>query len=304
MNLTIKQLRAFVTVADLQSFSLAAQRLHLTAGAVSLLVRDLENELGFTLFDRTTRRVALSKAGRDYLSAAQLVLRQVQEAVITAHDVKNRTTGVVRVAAPLAVAQSLLPPAIAAYLAQHPNVQVRPVDCTVENLVRVVEEDHADFAIGPYRPQSDLVERIRLYDSPWVLWCSPLHPLAKRRRISWKQLKHESVVTAGRDYESSLAEVFQGMAEEDRFVPAYVVDNITTALGVATAGLSITLSPMYVGVVARGLGLQMKRVEDPQIVREFSLYLPRRALTPAISAFADFLKEHLVRHQITKGGRS
>lgn len=303
MNLTIKQLRAFVTVADLQSFSLAAQRLSLTAGAVSLLVRDLEEELGFSLFDRTTRRVALSKSGRDYLPAAQQVLRQVQAAVIAANDVKNRATGVVRVAAPLIVAQSLLPPAMAEYWRRHPNVLVRPVDCTVEKLVRAVEEDHADLAIGPDRPQSDLVERIGLYDSPWVLWCSQQHPLANRRRITWVNLKHESVISAGRDYEASLAEAFQDKPEEDRFVPSYVVDNITTALGIAAVGLGITLSPMYVGVAARGMGLAMKRVEEPEIVRQLSLYLPRRSPTPAVSAFAEFLKDHLTRHQLTKSGQ-
>jgi DNA-binding transcriptional LysR family regulator len=301
MNFTIKQLRAFASVADLQSFSLAAQRMNLTPGAVSLLIRDLEIEVGFSLFDRTTRRVALSKAGREYLPAVQQVLRQVQAAVTSANDVKNRATGIVRVAAPLIVAHSMLPSAIAAYRQSHPDVVVRPVDCTVEDLVRIVEEDHADLAIGPDRPTSDLVDRIALYDSPWVLWCSPDHALARRRRITWPMLKSEAVIAAGGDYESRIAEALQQTREEDRFIPAYVVDNITTSLGIAAVGLGVTLSPMYVSIVARDLGLVMKRVEAPEIVREFSMFLPRRAMTPAATAFAEFLKEYLVSHQ--EGGR-
>jgi len=303
MNFTIKQLRAFATVADLQSFSLAAQRLKLTPGAVSLLVRDLETEVGFSLFDRTTRRVSLSKAGRDYLPAAQQALRQVQAAVMAANDVKNRATGVVRVAAPLVVAHSMLPPAMAEYRETHPDVLVRPVDCTVENLVRIVEEDHADLAIGPDRPTGDLVVRIGLYDSPWVLWCSPNHALARRRRVTWPMLKHESVIAAGRDYESRVAEALQQTPEEDRFVPTYVVDNVTTSLGIAAVGLGVTLSPMYVYIVARNLGLVMKRVESPEIVREFSMYLPRRALTPTVAAFAEFLEDHLKSHSEVRHGR-
>jgi len=66
------------------------------------------------------------------------------------------------------------------------------------DLVRIVEEDHADLAIGPDRPTSDLVDRIALYDSPWVLWCSPDHALARRRRITWPMLKSEAVIAAGR----------------------------------------------------------------------------------------------------------
>ena len=113
MNPSIRHLRAFVTVADLQSVSLAAQRINITASAVSLLVRDLEKEVGFALFDRTTRSVLLSKAGRDLLPAAQQALRQVQAFMITANDIQNRATGSVRVAAPMIVAHAMLPPAMA-----------------------------------------------------------------------------------------------------------------------------------------------------------------------------------------------
>ena len=68
----------------------------------------------------------------------------------------------------------------------------------------------------------------------------------------------------------------------------------------AAAGLGVTLSPKYVGVVARDLGLVVKRLEAPEIVRELSLYLPRRALTPTVLAFAEFLERHLKSRQ---GGR-
>lgn len=294
MNPSIRHLRAFVTVAELQSFSLAAQRISITASAVSLLVRDLEREVGFSLFDRTTRRVLLSKAGRDLLPAAQQALRQVQAFMITANDIQNRSTGSVRVAAPMIVAHAMLPPAMAEYRRLHPQVSVRPVDCDVEDLVRIVDEDHADLAIGPDRPTSDDVERVSLYDSPWVLWCSSSHPLARRRRVSWATLADEAVIAAGRDYETRVAEALQGAPAAQRFVPSYVVDNITTSLGIAATGLGVTLSPMYVAVVANRLGLVMKHIESPRIKREFCLYLPRRrALPPAALSFSEFLAEHL-----------
>lgn len=298
MSPSIRQLRAFVTVADLQSFSLAAQRMNITASAVSLLVRDLEKDVGFSLFDRTTRSVLLSKTGRDLLPAAQQALRQVQAFMITANDIQNRATGIVRVAAPLIVAHAMLPLAMAAYRQLHPQVSVRPVDCNVEDLVRVVDEDHADLAIGPDRPTNDAVERVSLYDSPWVLWCASSHPLAGRRRITWAMLADEAVIAAGRDYETRVAEALQGAPAVQRFVPSYVVDNITTSLGIAATGLGVTLSPMYVAVVADRLGLVMKHVEAPRIVREFCLYLPRqRALPPAALSFSEFLATHLKAHR-------
>jgi DNA-binding transcriptional LysR family regulator len=304
MNLTLKQLRAFVTVADLHSFSLAAQRLSLTPGAVSLLVRDLEEQLGFAVFDRTTRRVALSRAGRDYLPAAHQVLRQLQAAVLVAQHVKSRASGIVRVAAPLIVAQAMLPPAIAAYRQQHPDVSVQPVDCAVENLAQVVEDDQTDLSVGPDRPTGELVERRALYDSPWVVWCTPDHPLAARARVTWASLKNEAVITAGRDYETMFAPALAATPQSERFVPSHMVDHITTALGIAAAGLGVTLSPLYVGVVAQGMGLVSRRIDGPEIVREFSLYRPRqRALTPAAEAFADFLAAFLIEKRLKPGPR-
>ncbi len=283
MNFTIKQLRAFATVADLQSFHLAAQRLNLTAGAVSLIIRDLEAALGFTLFDRTTRRVALSKEGQEFLPAAQQALRHIQGAAMAAHAVRNRSIGVIRVAAPLIVAHAMLPKAIAAFRRQHPQIIVRPVDCSVEALARVVAEDHADLSVGPDRPTPESVERVPLYESPWVLWLAADHPLAGQERVTWGMLKNESVIAAGGDYESRMAEAMQAVPENERLLPTYVVDNITTSLGMAAAGLGVALSPSYVSVVALPLGLVMRNVEAPRIVREFSLYLPRNRSVGAAS---------------------
>lgn len=293
-NLTIRQLRAFVAVAELESFRRAAQRLSLTTGAVSLLIRELELQLGFKVFDRTTRTVALSRAGRRFLPSAQNVLRQMQAAAMAANDLRHGALGAVRVAAPLVLASSLLPQAIAAYQQDHPDVMFRPIDCANEQLVEAIERDDADIAIGPDRPTSAEVLRTPIIESPWVLWCAPTHRLARKRKIQWKDLASESVIAVGRDYETHLAETQNQLDHADRFTPSYVVDNITTAFGLAGQGLGVTLSPHYVAVLAKLMGLVMKRVEQPALVRELSLYTSaRRAPTPAVDGFITFLESHL-----------
>ena len=300
MNLTIKQLRAFLTVAETESFNLAAKRLHLTPGAVSLVIKELEQEVGFALFDRTTRRVALSRTGRDFLPAAERVLRELQSAVLTAQDVQNKTTGMVRVAAPLFVASALLPPAMAAYRKIKPRVQVRLSDCAVDDLVLAVADDHADIAIGPDRATGDNVERITLYETPWVLWCAASNPLARRRKITWALLAREAGVVVSHDYETHVAEALLDLPPDQHFVPDYTVANLSTALGLAAADLAVTLCPAYVGVLARAFGLVMKRIQEPEVIRELSVYLPRdRSLTPAAAAFVDFLKPFLIEQAST-----
>ncbi|HZG18924.1 MAG TPA: LysR family transcriptional regulator [Herbaspirillum sp.] len=296
MNLTIKQLRTFLTVAETESFNLAAKRLHLTAGAVSLVIKEMEEEVGFPLFDRTTRRVALSKAGRDFRPAAERVLRELGAAMQTAQDVKNKTTGVVRVAAPLFVASALLPHAIAAYRKSKPRVQVRLVDCAVEELVDAVDGDHVDIAVGPDRATGESVRRISLYQTPWVLWCAAGNPLARRKKITWAVLARHPSVVASHDYATHVAKALHELPPQQHFMPSHTVTHLSTALGLAAADLAVTLCPAYVGVLAHAFGLVMRRIEEPEVIREMSLYLPTtRSLTPAAAAFVDFLGPFLTR---------
>ena len=99
-RISIRQFEVFVMVAETRGFAAAGERMGLSSSAVSQLVAELEAKLGFRVFDRSTRRVELSGVGRDFLSSAQSVLRDVQRAESAAADLRNRATGVVRIGAP------------------------------------------------------------------------------------------------------------------------------------------------------------------------------------------------------------
>jgi DNA-binding transcriptional LysR family regulator len=293
---SLRQIEAFVVVADLHSFSGAGERLGLTAQAVSQLVAELESTVGFRLFDRTTRRVSLSSAGRDFLASAETMLRHVRAAESAARDVRNRAAGVVRVGAPLVLAATALPAAIKAYQAERPKVVVRVRDLAVDGLVDAVAAGDVDLAIGPDRHTPPEVEAVALFDSLWVLWCSPEHPLARKRVVRWSDLRQVPLVAAGRDHERSVAQMRLNAPEDSRVVPVDVVENITTALGIAAQGLAATLAPAYVGVLARTLGLQMRRVVHPETVRKVCLYRPlSRSVPPAGESFAEHLTDWLPR---------
>lgn len=288
---TLRQIEAFIAVAEAHSFTLAASRLGLTAQAVSQLIAELEAILGFRLFDRTTRKVALSSAGRDFLGSASTLLRHVHAADSAADDVRNRASGVVRVGAPLVLASTALPMAMREYQKLKPKVVVRVRDVPVDHLVDRVAEGDVDMAIGPDRHTGDAVTARPLFDSAWVLWCAPGHPLAKRRRaVRWAELAEVPIVSAGRDHEHNVAQMHQDVPAGTRVTPVDVVDNISTAIGIAAQGLAVTLAPAYVGVLARPAGLIMKRVVQPESVRKVCLYTPStRALSPAAEGFATFL---------------
>lgn len=293
---TIRQLEAFVAVAQARSFVGATDGMGLTAQAVSQLVAELEGVLGFRLFDRTTRRVALSSAGRDFLASAESVLRHVRDAEGTADDVRHRAAGVVRVGAPLVLASTALPAAVRAYQQTRPRVVVRIRDLPIDGLVEAVAAGDVDLAIAPDRPVGEDILRTSLFKSRWVLWCAADHPLAKRQMLRWADLRHEHLVAAGREHERGVAMMQSTLPEGERVIPVDIVDNVATAVGIAAQGLAATLSPAYVGVIARPFGLVMRRVIEPETVRIICLYRPaHRALLPAAEGFAEHLGEFMPR---------
>lgn len=291
---TLRQLETFVCVAELHSFAGAAQRLGMTPQAVSQLIADLEGMLSFKVFDRTTRQVRLSSAGRDFLPAAETIMRYVSAAESTANDVRNRSAGVVRVGAPLVLASTALPAAIRTYQAKRPKVVIRVRDLAVDELAGAVSAGDVDLALGPDRHVDASVSRTRVFDSLWGLWCAPKHPLARRKTLRWDDLRQISIVAAGRDHEHSVSQMRLTTPEGERVEPIDVVDNISTALGLAAQGLAVTLAPAYVGALAASFGLVSKRVKDPEVLRNVCIYRSaNREPSPATSGFAEFLGQWL-----------
>lgn len=288
---TFRQLETFVCVAELHSFAGAAQRLGMTPQAVSQLIAEFEGILSFKVFDRTTRQVRLSSAGRDFLPAAETIMRHVSAAESTASDVRNRSAGVVRVGAPLVLASTALPAAIRQYQAERPKVVIRIRDLPVDELVGAVSVGDVDLAIGPDRYVDSSVSRTTIFESLWVLWCSPNHPFARRKTLKWNDLRRTALVAAGRDHEHSVSQMRLSMPEGERVEPIDVVDNISTALGLAAQGLAVTLAPAYVGALAASFGVSMIRVTDPEVLRTVCIYrAATRDLSPAAAGFAEFLE--------------
>lgn len=272
---TLRQLDAFVAVAEVLSFTAAADRLALTPSAVSQLVVELESSLDFKLFERSTRKVALSAAGKEFYGSAETVLRHLRLAEVAATDLCNRAAGLVRIAAPMVIASAILPPLIRDYTLARPKVVVRIRDAAVEQLTDAVASGEVDLAIGPDRPGSDAVLHTPLFSSPWVLWCAKDHPLAARPQLQWADVRAHALVTAGRDHEISVVQMGAALPEEERIRPREVVDHISTAFGMAAAGLAVTVSPAYVATWAKRQGLVMRRIVDPEVVRQVCLRVGR-----------------------------
>ncbi|MEB6377817.1 LysR family transcriptional regulator [Leclercia adecarboxylata] len=290
LRFTLRQLETFLTVAETHSFTHAGERLGLTPSAVSQLVQELESVLGFRLFDRSTRRVSLSVTGKEFLNSAGAVLKRARQAETIASAINARATGVVRIAAPMVIAGVMLPTIIKAYRTLQPEVAVRIMDCPVERLIDMVIEGDADMSVGPNAFCSEEIISTVLFESPWVLWCTPDHALAQFAEVSWDDLRRFPLVAAGRDHEQNVARMGSALPVTERITPVDVVDNISTALGIASSGLAVTLSPAYVELLAKPFGLVMRRIVAPDVVRQVCLYRSSTFFNaPAAEGFAEHL---------------
>lgn len=297
MAVTIRQLRAFAAVAESSSFTAAAGQLSLTQSALSVLVRELESDVGVRLFDRHTRGVALTEAGRDFQPRVHRLLADLNEAVASIADLGARRKGVVRLVAPQLLASAVLPGVIAAYREQHPGVEVRLTDALPEHVLDGLATGAADLAFGVL-PHDDTVEATEFLADPWLLVCHPDDPLAARRRLRWADVDPRRFIGPTRDFRRSLMpHLDERTRERMANVPGQDVSYLTTALGLVMAGQGVTAGPRYAARLVRAYGLRMIELGSPVFARRVSVYrAARRELTPAAAAFVETLQEFMRTH--------
>jgi LysR family transcriptional regulator, carnitine catabolism transcriptional activator len=292
MNVTLRQVRAFVAVAQTGSFSAAALRLHLTQSALSTLVRALEVELDVALFVRTTRRVALTDAGREFLPQAERVLADLGSAVVGARTRAARARGQINVVTTPTAASLLLPPVLAAYRLAQPDVFVALQDEPApQEILRQVLSGDADLGIGPIdHAQRRAVDVETVLQDEIVLACHHEHPLARHRQIDWISLARERFIGFNRD--NALQALIDGAAASAglQIQAAYQVSSISTAMALVEQGLGVAALPSYSRPLRRAGSVRYRSLVAPVVRRDLCLLKLRgRVLSPEAIEFSRML---------------
>lgn len=292
MNVTLRQLKAFVAVAQLGGFTPAAQRLHLTQSALSVLVRELERELGIRLFDRTTRMVRLTEAGRELYAGAEKMLLDLEHAVANSRGLADVKRGRVTFAATPLMSSTLLPRILASFARRHPGVTVVLKDAMAGQIVRQVREGEVDFGIGTFlAPEPGFVTEPLMSDT-LLLACPKDHPLARRSRVRWRDLAGFPFIALTRD--NAVGDLVRDCLKEAGTTVdvAHEVAFLTTVLGMVEAGLGISVLPSYGRGAVRVHDIALRRLAEPAIRRETSLIMRRdRSLSPAAAGLQAHMKE-------------
>jgi DNA-binding transcriptional LysR family regulator len=294
MNITLRQIQAFRTVAEFGSFTRAAERLNLAQPALSLSIRELERELNLKLFDRTTRRVELTGAGREFLQSADKLLADLDLAVRNARDLSERKRGRIVVAAPPLLAAMIVPGAIAEYNKTFPGIDVGLIDARNDQILEKLRAGEADCAVGTFDERADGIRREMLAQDVLAVFCAPNSPLAKLKRVRWRDLEDHRLVMLTRDSTiRALTDRHLAAAGIAVGKPLYEVSQMTTAIMLVEAGLGAAVLPAYIWSFARERQIVSRPLIEPQVKRSLYLIQPdSRSLSPAAEGFARVLRAH------------
>lgn len=294
MSVTLKQIRAFVSVAQAGSFTAAATRLHLTQSAVSVLISELEEQFGLRLFDRTTRLVQLADAGRDFYPVAEKMLADLHNALSSSKELVAKKRGHVAVAATPLMASILLPKAIGEYTAMYPGISVILQDTLAGLIQQKVRDGEADFGIGTFEKAGRELVAEPLMADTLVLACPAGHPLANKASVAWRALAGHPFISLTRD--NSVGHLIRNSLADAgvEVQSAYEVAYLSTVVGMVDAGLGIAVLPSYASPITQFYNIQIKKLVKPVIRREMSFITRRgRTLSPAAESLKDFLKTYV-----------
>jgi len=288
MNISSRQLDAFLALAQLRSFTLAAQRCHLSQPAFSALIKGLEEELGVRLFDRSTRHVAPTQEGLQFQEAALRIRTDLGEAVQGLRDAASLQRGRVSIALLPSLAAAWLPQLLAGFHARHPGVHLQVADLLSEPCIGLVASGQADWAVASIRADTDALQAEWFCADPLHLVCRSDHPLAAHPAPQLEDVlphpfihlaRHSSV----RQY-LELARARSG-AIATAMQPVLEVEQLATVMGMVRAGLGISVVPALTLFHFQQPGLATRALAGDLPARDLYVVRQRhRSLSPAAQA--------------------
>lgn len=288
MNISTRDLEAFLALADLQNFTRAAARTHLSSSAFSTRISTLETALGAKLFDRTTRSVELTQAGTLFLESARRLHGDFTEVLTDFREHANRRKGRVAVAALPSTAAAWLPHVFSIFHAENPGIELTLNDVRADACIALVRAGTVDFAVASRPAEGEDMEAHRLCEDRFCLVCSDSHPLANQSSIKVKDLSTHKFIHLTRD--SSVRQHLERAFDPLPMNTVMQLEHLATVAGMVQAGLGITVIPELTLFQFSRPGLVIRPLKIPGLSR--SIYVVRRrgkGLSFAAAALYDCL---------------
>jgi LysR family carnitine catabolism transcriptional activator len=293
MEVTTRQLRAFRLVAQHRNFTRAAEALFITPSGLSVLIRELESRVGFRLFDRTTRHVALTSHGRELLEVIQRSLEELDAAIANIARSAKRTRQQISLGTTPLVAANILPPAMREFRKQRPDVRIQLFDADLPTLIKMVEAGKLDMSLGIFKAMAD-VRREPFFRFSLMVARASNDDMPPRRTTPWSALGGATLISL------SSAHPHQQLIDKHlaragvKVQIGSIVNLLDTQIALVEAEEGIAIIPSFGMPACRNRKVVMSQLTHPVVRFDFHLISSRgRALPPGADEFTSFLKSYI-----------
>lgn len=290
MNLSSRDIQAFLSLVELKNFTRAAGRCHLSQPAFSALIKALEDSVGLRLFDRSTRHVVLTREGERFLQSALRIQTELQACAKAMRDTAQLAQGQVAVALLPSLAAGWLPGVLQQFLGRYPGVELAVLDVLSEPCIAAVAHGEADFALAAIRADTPDLQAEPFCSDDFHLVCCEDHPLAAQKALKLADLLPWPFVHLARH--SSVRQYLDAAFFPQTMRTLVEVEQLATVMGLVHAGLGISVVPALSLFHFDKPGLLTRPLPLPGLERHIYMVRKReRSLSVAAQALYSLMQE-------------
>jgi LysR family carnitine catabolism transcriptional activator len=290
MNITGKQLRAFVAVAQTRSFTEACAQVHLSQPALSVAIKNLEDALGGQLLARTTRTLALTPEGEAFYPTAQRLLKDLDEASDEMHNRFALFRGKIAIASMPSFASNQLPSVIRRYHDKYPKINIMVHDVIAEDVLDMVRSGRVEVGVSFDPGETEDLLFQPLFDDCFIAVLPKDHALSTEVAVEWRQLLQHDFIILQRP--SSVRHLVDRILESEglSITPQYETHQLATIGRMVATGLGVSVVPSLCNEQMQELGAVCRPLSAPQIRRQVGVLTRRRyPLSTAARELVDVL---------------
>lgn len=293
MNYTLHQLQVFYAVAETGSVTKAAEQLHLTQPAVSIQLRNFQDQFDLPLTEVVGRKLYLTDFGKEIAGHAELVLNKVKEIELRTSEFKGRLAGRLKISV-VSTGKYVMPYYLKDFLKQHPDVELKMDVTNKEKVVESLQQNEVDFALVSILPEKLKVNKIDLLENK--LYLVGNREVRKKKEYGLKQYLSENVLLF-RERGSGTRQSMERILEKQKVKVLQKLE-LTSNEAVkqsVLAGLGISIMPL-IGIrhELERKDLQILPVKGLPISTMWSLiWLKEKQLHPVAKAYTEFLKHEV-----------
>lgn len=292
MNVTLKQLKAFVVVAQQESFMAACELLHISQPALSIAIKNLETEVGGALFSRTTRAVVLTPEGQRFLPTAKRLLQDWDDAFVDLSQAFTLEHGILSIAAMPSFASSLVPSYLKRFRNEFPDVKIKLHDVVAEDAVQMVCDDQVELALVFEVPDVPQLDFITLFEDKFVAAIPPALAQERPNHLSWAQLLESPMIALQQP--STIRAQIEALLDEQglAFDVEFEANQLATIGQMVASGLGVSAVPSLCTPLFEAQGAKCVPLQSPSLIRRVGIVIQqRKPLSVAAQSFIGQLVE-------------